>query len=84
MHAVSNKSYYSLACSPRANIEAPAFYSIIMSPLTVSQGELQGLQLPTAMSDSQSINTLFLHILLCFKNEQVFIHDLTDLTLTKI
>ena len=33
------------------------------------------------MSDSKSLNTSLLEIMISFKNEHVFIHDLSDLTL---
>jgi len=51
-----------------------------MSPLTVSQVEEHSRQLPIAMSDSQSINTSLLEVIISFKIEQVFIRDLTNLT----
>jgi len=72
MHTVSHRTYYCLQCSSRVNIQAPAFYSTIMSLLTVSQLELHSLQLPTAMSDSQSINTSSLQVTISSKNDQIF------------
>jgi len=81
MHAVSCRSYFCLACSSRVNIEAPVFYSRIMSLWTVLQLELHSLQHPTAMWDSQSINTSLLQVMIYSKREQIFIPNLTDLTL---
>jgi hypothetical protein len=52
-----------------------------MSHLTVSQLELHSLHLHTAMSDSKSINTLLLDVMISSKIEQVFVCDLTELTL---
>jgi len=52
-----------------------------MLPLTVSEAEWHSLQLPTAMSDSQSIHTSLLEVMIFSKNAWVFIRDLTDRTL---
>jgi len=49
--------------------------------LTVSQVKLCSFQLPTAMLDTKSLNTLLLEIVISFKHECVFICDLSDLTL---
>jgi len=43
--------------------------------------ELPNIQLPTALSDSKSINTSLLEVMICSKNKHVFIRDLSDLTL---
>jgi hypothetical protein len=48
---------------------------------TVIQLELHSNQIPNAMSDSKSINTSFLEVMMSSKNERVFIRDLNDLTL---
>jgi len=37
--------------------------------------------MPNTMSDSKSINTSLLEVMISSKNERVFIHDLNDLTL---
>jgi len=81
MHSVSPQSYYCLASSSIVNIEAPAFYWIIMSHLPVYQTEKHSRQLSAAKSDSQSINTSLLEVMISSKNEWVIIRDLTNLTL---
>jgi len=55
-----------------------------MSPLAVSQCESHSLQHPTAMSDSQSINTSLLEVMISSQNEGVFIRNLTHRTLQAI
>jgi len=52
--------------------------------LTVTQIELPRVQLPTAMSDTKSLNTSLLEVMISSKNEHVFIRDLSDLTLQMI
>jgi hypothetical protein len=52
-----------------------------MYPLTVTQLKLHRLQIPTAMSDTQSLNASLLEIMISSNNEHVIIHDLSDLTL---
>jgi len=52
-----------------------------MQHLTVSQWELHCFQLSTTMSDSQSLNTSLLEVVISSTNDYVFIHDLNDLTL---
>jgi len=54
---------------------------MITSHLTASQLELCNLQIPTTMSNSQSLNTSLLEFMMSPKNERVFIHDLSDLGL---
>ena len=81
MHAMSHRSDFFLACSSIGNIYEPAFYLTITYPLTVIQLELLRLQFPTARSDTKSPNTSFLQVIISSKNERVFIHDLSDLTL---
>jgi len=48
--------------------------------LTVSQLELNSFQIPTTMSDSKSMNTSWLEVILSSKNRGVFNRDLSDLT----
>jgi len=55
-----------------------------MLHLKVPQLELHRFQIPTAMSDSQSLNTSLLAVTICSKNEHVFIRDLSDLGLQMI
>ena len=57
------------------------FYLAITYPLTVTQIEFRRVQFPTAMSDTKSLNTSLLEVMISSKNERVFIRDLTDLTL---
>jgi len=57
------------------------FYLTILLLLTVLQLELRSFQIPTTMLDSQSINPSLLEVMISSKNEQVFICDLSDLTL---
>jgi len=52
--------------------------------LTVSQLELHSFQIPTTMSDSQSINTSLLEVKISSKNESVCIRHLSNLTLPTI
>jgi len=80
MHAMSHRSDFFLACSSKVNIEEPAFYLTITYPLTVTQIELRRVQFPTAMSDTKSLNTSLLEVMISSKNERVFIPDLSDLT----
>jgi len=56
----------------------------ITYPLTVTQIELPSVQFPTAMSDTKSLNTSLLEVMISSKNECVFIRDLSDLTLQMI
>jgi len=49
--------------------------------LTVTQIELPRVQFPTTMSDTQSLNTSLLEVMISSKNERVYIPDLSDLTL---
>jgi hypothetical protein len=51
-----------------------------MSPLTVSQRELHSLQLPSAVTDSRSMNTPLLKVILSSHTEWGFICGLTDLS----
>jgi len=52
--------------------------------LTVTLIELPSVQFPTAMSDTKSLNTLLLEVMISSKNERVFIRAWSDLTLQKI
>jgi len=52
--------------------------------LTVTMIELPGVQFPTAMSDTRSLNTLLLEVMISSDNERVFIRDFSDLTLQMI
>jgi hypothetical protein len=47
----------------------------------VSRLTLLTWHIPTAMSDSKSLNTAFREVMLSSKHELVFIHDMSDITL---
>jgi len=52
-----------------------------MYPLTVTRIELHRVQFPTAMSDTKSLNTSLLEVMISSQNVSVCICDLSDLTL---
>jgi len=52
----------------------------ILYLLTSFQFRLRTHPIPTAISDSQSLNTSLLEVMISCKNERVFIRDLNDLT----
>jgi len=52
--------------------------------LTVTQIKLPRVQLPTTMSDTKSLKTSLLEVMISLKNECVFIRDLSNLTLQMI
>jgi len=56
----------------------------IRYPLTVTQIELPRDRFTTAMSDTKSLNTSLLEVMIYSKNECVMIRDLSDLTLQRI
>jgi len=78
-HAMSHRSEY-FDCSSRGNITEPAFCSTITSLLAVEWLESPRFPIPTAMSDSQSLNTWMLEIMISSKNEHVFVLGLSHLT----
>jgi len=78
---MSQRSYFCLSCSSRVNIQAPRFNWTIMLLLTVSRLELHSFQIPTTLSDSQSITTLLLEVIISSKNESVCVCHWSDLTL---
>jgi hypothetical protein len=53
----------------------------ISYPFTVTETELCKVQFPTAMSDTKSLNTLLLQVMVPSNNECVLIRDLCNLTL---
>jgi len=81
MHGMSHRAYFFVARSSRVNIQEPAIFSTIPYLLTSFQSQLPSHPIPTAMSDSQSLNTSLLAVIISSKNERVFIRDLNDLTL---
>jgi len=54
---------------------------IILYLLTSFQFQIRSHPIPTAMWDSQSLNTSLLEVMISSKNERVFIRDLNDLTI---
>jgi len=81
MHAMSHRSDFFLACSSKVDIQEAAFYLTKAYLLTVTQIESPRVQFPTTMSDTRSLNTSLLEVLISSKNERVLIRDLCDLTL---
>jgi len=80
IHAMSHRSDF-FACSCRVNIEEPTVCFTVSLPSAASQVASLRFLIPTAMSDSISINTSSLEVMISSKNERVFIRDLSDLTL---
>jgi len=69
------------ASSSKVNIEQPAFSFTIRYLDAVPWHVLPSLQILTTMWDSKSFTTSFLEDKISSKNECVFIHNLSDLTL---
>jgi len=80
MHAMSCRSDF-LACSGTVNIIEPAGCNTVTLLSAVFPVGLPSLLLLTAMSDSKSLNTFLLGVMIASKNKCVLIHDLSDLTL---
>ena len=81
MHAMSHRAYFFVDCSSIVNIDEPAIFSTIPYLSTSFQFQLPSHPIPTTMSDSQSLNTLLLEVMISSKHERVFIRDLNHLTL---
>jgi len=81
MDAMSHISDVFLACSSKVKILKPPLYLTIWYPLTVTQIVLRRVQFPTVMSDTQSLNTSLLGVMICSKTECSFIRELRDRTL---
>jgi len=81
MHPMSHRSDFFLACSSKVYIWELAIYLSITYPLTVIRIELRRVQFPTVMSDTKSLNTSLLELMISSKDKCVFIRDLSDLTL---
>jgi hypothetical protein len=84
MHSISHRSDFIVACSSEVNIQEPAFYLTITYPLTFTKIELRRVQVPTAMSDTKSLNTTLLEVMISSKNGRAFICDLSNLTLQMV
>ena len=79
-NTMSHRSDF-FACTSRVNISQPAIRSTITLLSAVTPGIIPIIFIPTVMSDSQSLNTSMLEVIIYPKNERVFIRDLTDLSL---
>jgi len=80
MHAMSYWSDY-FPCSCRVNIEEPAAGFTVSLFSAVSPVGIPSILISTALSDTKSLNTSLLKVMISSKNERVFIRDLSDLTL---
>jgi len=80
MHAMSYWSDY-FPCSCRVNIYKPAVGCTVSLFSAVSRVGIHSLLICTAMSDTKSLNTSLLEVMICSKNQRVFIRNLRDLTL---
>jgi len=79
MQAMSFWAHW-FTCSSRVNIWEPAVCFAVLLLSAVFQIGLPSFLIPTAMSDSKSLNTSLLKVIISSKNERVFICDLSDLT----
>ena len=70
-----------LDCSSKVNAYKPALYFAVTLCLTATKVEFSSLNITTTMSDSQSLNTSLLVVMISSKNDGICIRDLNDLTL---
>jgi len=80
MHAMSH-SYDFFACSCSVNIYKVEVCFAVLSVTPVFRVGSNSIRILTAMSDSKSLNTSLLEVIIPSKDERVFIRDLSDLTL---
>jgi len=80
LHARSHRSEF-VACCCRVNIGEPTVCFTVSLHAAVFRVSSPRVLIPTAMSDSQSLITSLLEVLICSKNEPVCIRDLSDRTL---
>jgi len=79
MHAMSHRSDC-FACSCRVNSEELAVcFGVSLLSAVVRVG-LPSIQIPTAMSRSISLNISLPEVMICSRNESLFIRDLSNLT----
>jgi len=78
MHAVSYSSDF-FTCSSRVNIWEPTCCYAVSLLSAVFRVGLPSCLIPTAMSDSNSLNISFLELMIPSKDERVFICDSSDL-----
>jgi len=80
MHAMSYRSVF-IACSSRVMIYKPAACIAVSLLSALIRVGLPSCPIPTAKSDSKSLNTSLVEVMISSKDERVFIRDLSDLTL---
>jgi len=80
MHAMSYRSDF-FACSCKVNIYKPAVYYIVRLLLAVFGVESSSFLILSAMSDSKSLNTSLLKVMISSKNKHGFMYKLSNLTL---
>jgi len=80
MYAMSHRGNFVVARSSRVDNQELAIFSTLPYLLTSCQFPLPSDPIPTTMSGSQSLNTTSLEVMISFKNDHGFIHDLNDLT----
>jgi len=80
MHAMSYLSDFS-GSGCRVNSSKPAVCCTVSLLSAVLQVRWPSFPIATVMSDSKSLNTSLRKVIISSKNEHVFIHDLSDLTL---
>jgi len=80
MHVLSHRSDV-FACSCRVNIEEPAVCFTVSLLSAVFRVGIHTILILTAMSDSKSLDTSLREVMISCKNERVFVHDFSDLTL---
>jgi len=78
MHAMTYRSDL-FPCSCRVNIEEPGVCFTVTLFSAVSPVELPSILIPTSMSDSKSLNTSLLQIMISSKHQRAFICDVGDL-----
>jgi len=79
MHAMSHRSDF-FASSSRVDIEETAICCTMTLLSAVTQAVIRSFLIPAAMSDSQSLNTSMVEVMIPSRNKRVFIRDLSDLT----
>jgi len=80
MHALSHRSDF-VPCSRRVNIWKPAGCFSVSFLSAVFRVGFPCIIILTTTSESKSLNSSLLEVMISSKNEQVFIRDLRDLTL---
>jgi len=81
---MSYRFYFVLDYSSRVNIREPAVHCIKTNHVTITKVEFRIILISTTISDYSHLNTSLLEVMISSKNERVFIHILSNLTLTII